>query len=218
MVKASLTLVENQKQIESKINKALKKEVDAAVAKAARRLKAPITELLRNAILSQPEVNSLQGSGQLAAEFGLPDGRRRISQLIDIWTQGIKIVKKNATVRGSQINAGLSVTMVQRDFEDVIQSEAAIVRTAKGQELPWLEWLLRFGDRIIIRDYDVSFNRGQQKRSRSGLAVMVKGRGKRWRVPPQFSGTPRNNFVTRALESIDEDVSKLVEAQLKAAV
>ena len=47
---------------------------------------------------------------------------------------------------------------------------------------------------------------------------MVQGKGKKWRVPPEFSGTPRNNFVTRALDSIEDDIVKLMERKLKGAI
>lgn len=210
-----LTLVESSKQIEAKINRALLIEVNKSINKAAIRMVGPIRETVKGAIFSQPEVSSLSGA-QLAGEFGLPDGRERIESIIDIWVNNITVVKKNATARGGQINAGLTINMIQRDYKDVLASSLATIRTLKGQELPWLEWLLRFGDRAIIRDFEVSFDRGRLARSRSGLAIMVETKGKRWRVPPQFAGTPQNNFVTRALDTVQDDVFKIIETHLRA--
>ncbi len=215
MANIRLTLVESSKQIEAKINKALLIEVNKSINKAAIRMVGPIRQAVKASILSQPEVASLSGA-QLAGEFGLPDGKSSIEGIIDIWVNNITVVKKNATARGGQINAGLTINMIQRDYKDVLASSFATVRTLKGQELPWLEWLLRFGDRAIIRDFDVSFDRRRLARSRSGLAIMVEGKGKRWRVPSQFAGTPQNNFVTRALDTIQDDIFKIIETHLRA--
>lgn len=215
MANLRLTLVESSKQIQAKISRAILKEVNKSINRAAVRMVGPIRKAVKEALLDQPEVLSL-GGGQLAGEFGLPNGRDSIENIIDLWVNNITVVKKNASSRGGQISAGLTITMIQRDYKDVLSSSFASVRTAKGQELPWLEWLLRFGDKTIIRDFEVSFHPGRLARSRSGIAIMVGGKSKRWKVPPQFSGTPQNNFVTRALDDVQDDILKIVETQLRA--
>lgn len=215
MVKVRLTLVESSKQIEVKINRALLREVNKAMTRVATRIIGPIRSTVKAAILAQPEVASL-GGGQLAGEFGLPDGKNKIENIIELWVKNITVVKKNATLRGGQINAGLTLNMIQRDYKDVLSSPFATVRTLKGQHLPWLEWLLRFGDRAIIRDFEISYDRRRLANSRSGLAVMVGREGKRWSVPSQFSGTQQNNLVTRALDTIQDDVFKIIETHLRA--
>ena len=175
MVKAQLTLLENSRQIESKINKALKKEVDFATLRTGIRVVGPVKKLVRNALLAQPEVVSLDGK-RLAGEFGLPNGGSRINNIIQVWLNNIQFKSKKTTIRSGKINNTLQLTMIRSDYSDVLTLPDASITTEKGQILPWLEWLLRFGDRVIIRDFDVSFQRGRLGRSRSGLAVMVKGR------------------------------------------
>ena len=213
MVKAQLTLLENSRQIESKINKALKKEVDFATLRTGIRVVGPVKKLVRNALLAQPEVVSLDGK-RLAGEFGLPNGGSRINNIIQVWLDNIQFKSKKTTIRSGKINNTLQLTMIRSDYSDVLTLPDASITTEKGQILPWLEWLLRFGDRVIIRDFDVSFQRGRLGRSRSGLAVMVKGKSKKWRVPSEFAGTATNNFVTRALDSVQSDIEKLVEKEM----
>lgn len=104
--------------------------------------------------------------------------------------------------------------MVDSSYKDVLVSQAANLITEKGQSLPWLEWLLRFGDKAIIRDYTIGVARNSA-RSRTGRAIMVKAASKRWKVPSQFAGTAQNNFVTRAIDSIEPSIIKLVETSLR---
>lgn len=214
MARISLELVESNAEIEKKIKQALLRDVDKAMAVAVNKSVTPIRNLVKNKLMEQPEVQSLQG-GQLAGEFGLPDGARRIEDIINFWVSNIIVSKKKATASGGRLNAGLSIRLIQRDFEDVLSLNSATVITEKGEELPWLEWLLKFGDRVIIRDYDVYFSKS--RRSRSGLAIMINNK-RSWGVPPQFSGTIENNFVTRALESIEDDIVNILQKQVEMSV
>jgi len=217
MAKATLKLVESDKVIEKRINKSLASEINKALDKASTKLIVPVKTLVKDAIFNQPEVFSLSG-GKLAAEFGLPDGRRRISDIIDVWVNGLIVTKKKAVPKQGQLTAGLTIKMIPRDFADVLRLPQGTIVTEKGQELPWLEWLIKFGDRTIVKDYSVNFDRNKSRRSRSGFAIMQGSKGSTWKVPPEFAGTEENNFVTRALKTIDEDLMLLIEKQLKSVI
>jgi len=217
MAKASLKLVESKKEIEKRIVKALAIDINKALDKVITRSLKPIQDLVKISILNQPEVSSLSG-GQLAGEFGLPDGRNRIESIVQIWTKGIKISKNKAILKNGKIQAGFTINMVPSDYSDVLSSPFAALVTEKGQQLNWLEWLLRFGDRAIIRDYNITFDSSKTKRSRTGIAIMQGARGSTWRVPPQFAGTDNNNFVTRALDDIQDEVTLIIQNQLKSAI
>ena len=54
--------------------------------------------------------------------------------------------------------------------------------------------MLEYGDTIIVANYDYNPQTGL---GRSSLGNMKDGTG--FRVPPEFSGTLTNNFITRAL-------------------
>ena len=64
----------------------------------------------------------------------------------------------------------------------------------EGGDLHWLSWLLTLGDSTIVVGYYYDPETGV---GRSGLGTMSEGGF--FRVPPEFSGTRANNFVTRAL-------------------
>ena len=82
---------------------------------------------------------------------------------------------------------------------------------AKG-DLHWLQWLLERGDEIIVAGYEFGGNSG---RGRSGLGYMTTGGS--FRVPPQFSGTKDNNFISRALvgKAQEQAISKILMGALK---
>ena len=206
-------VLENYKTIDAKIKKSISKEIDIYLSKSVKKVILPIKKIVKKSILNQPEVSSLE-NGQLAAEFGLRDGKNRIENIIDIWLNGIKVSTKKSNLKSGKISAGFSISMIRRDFRDVLSSGFGSIRTKSGQELPWLEWLLRFGDIVIIRDYDVDFQLNTN--SRSGKAVMIQGKGKKWRVPPQFSGTESNNFVTRALDDAENDIINAFKSELRS--
>lgn len=216
MGRLSLQLVESNIQIDRKIRRALIKEVDKVMSTAVNKTVGPIRNLVKNTLMEQPEVRSLDG-GILAAEFGLPDGGRRIEDIINFWVSNIIVSKKKATASGGGIDAGLTIKMIQRDFEDVLGLSSASIVTEKGQELPWLEWLLKFGDRVIVRDYTVFFG-GNRRSSRSGLAIMVKSNKRSWGVPSAFAGTIDDNFVTRALEEIEDDIVNILQKQVEILI
>jgi len=217
MARLQLTasLVENKGVIQRRINRALLPEVDKLMKRLANKIVAPVRRLVRDSILSQPEIGSLSG-GVLAGEFGFRDGTSRVREIVEIWSNSVEVKRTPTKIINNKIIAGISIGMIEQDYSDVLQSPVAKVITRKGQELPWLEWLLLFGDRSIIRGYDVDFNSGSINRSRSGQAVMKEGQGKMWGVPSEFAGTSEHNFVTRAIDSIDNQLIKIIQTQARS--
>jgi hypothetical protein len=81
--------------------------------------------------------------------------------------------------------------------------------------LPWLEWLLLKGNSIIVRNYNVKY--GQNPRSRSGDAIMIDSTSS-WRVPPEFAGTTRDNWTTRALNRVDKDINRIIQQSFESSI
>jgi len=86
------------------------------------------------------------------------------------------------------------------------------VVTEKGESLPWIEWLLKRGDDIIISDYHVV----EGDHGRTGMATMKPGGNyKVSRVNPSFSGTEDDNFVTRALDGKEMEIANILASSLR---
>lgn len=196
------------------INRGITQFVNKKLNIVAHKIVGQLRETIKQSLFDQPEVQSLS-NGRLEAEIGLSDGRKHIEEIINVWVNGIHVKQTKARIVKDQVKASLTIYMIRRDFNDVINHPYAFVYN-KGQKLPWLLWLLTYGDQIIIRDFDVSFNRQHLShgKSRSGQAVMIRKPGGGWRIPPEFSGTRNNNFLTRALDDAENDIIDIISLNL----
>lgn len=216
VIKANLELQENVHEIQRKVIKALKEELDRRLYRLSIKCLDVIKTIIKEGIENQPEYASLD-DGKLAANFGFRDGKARIDSIIQYWLNHIVISTSKTKMQNNLIVAGIQIRGLQIDYEDILKLQEASVITKIGQSLPWLEWLLKFGDKSIVLDYDIMY--GPIPRSRSGKAIMIHNKGDRWGVPPEFAGTPNNNFVTRAIASVqgqlDAALTDIIERGLK---
>ena len=70
MAKSSIRLVETSAQIQKKVERALRSEVNKVLAKSVKSIEAKIKPIIQGALTNSPEIQSLNG-GTLAADFGL---------------------------------------------------------------------------------------------------------------------------------------------------
>lgn len=205
-MKFSLKVLETEQEIQKAVLKALLDDASKIMATASKRLTKKLPLVIETAITSQPEYSSLI-NGTLKDEFGLTNPTVKIDSLLDIWSN-INVTYKKPNISGNQIKSSLSIFAIKSDYSDVLGSAAAEQVTKKGQSLQWLDWLLNQGDKIIIKEYELVSGKG-----RAGNVVMRKNVKGKWGVPPQFAGTPNNNWITRAIQSISGIIDRtLVEA------
>jgi len=171
-----------------------KEKIQARIKKNRPRVRALIKYELFQAIYECPEMNSLR-SGKLKWDFGLDyDPSMAISE-----------AASNAFITRYKTDGAVNIFEFRIDiqpisFLNILSLPEAVQITEKGQELPWLEWLLTYGSTVAVIDgYGVKYNNG----GRSGGAQMVKGYnfGRPFMVDPLYSGTPTDNFITRAISS-----------------
>lgn len=163
-------------------------------------------------IKAQPEYRALLGDGKLVSEFGLEGSEQKLNEILAMWAQDIVV-----TITKVKRAIKLRIEMIQSDFENVLNLEAAKQVTAKGASLEWLDWLLIQGDKTVIRDYTISSKVGPGRKSRTGLAIMVKNTKGKWSVPPEYAGTKTSNWVTRAINRLDDStVESIIEKEIKA--
>ena len=205
-----LKLVESQSDISKKILDAIKAEINKIMISVVLVLQQNIKKSLEDKIKNSRTWQSLE-EGKLRAEFGLPDDiATRLGEILEIWLRQIDVDYK--TVTGTTtLKGGITVGLLETDWNQVLSSDAAIIVTKYGTVLPWLEWLLTYGDKTIIQDYVVIMKPTPQ--SRSGMAIMAQQVGGQWRVPPEFSGTPDNNFITEILESMGPEIELMIEKE-----
>jgi hypothetical protein len=210
-LRGNIFIIESTNEIEGKILRALKPELNKYLEKVFSKVKSRIIDTVVNAITSAPEYNSLL-SGDLKYEFGLPDSDSRVSSILNFWKK-INTDYKSISINNNKLSGGFTITMINSDYSDVINSAAAVLTTEKGVDLNWLEWLLLFGNRTIIKDYVVEF--GVNPRSRTGRAIMRGVQKGKWSVPNEFSGTKNNNWITRAIDSVDTEINSILKEAMK---
>lgn len=211
-IKTSVSVVETDSKIYNDILKALKPQVESYFKAAFNNIKNKLPEIVIQSIKNAPEYSSLI-SGELKAEFGLPDSESRVSAIIDKWNK-IDFSYKRVHISGQSLAGSFSLNMIRENYNDVLSLEAASFVTEKGTQLNWLEWLLLFGSQTIIKDYTVVL--GADPRSRTGMAIMKGVKSGKWGVPPEFAGTANDNWITRAIDAADPQILDLLDQSLRA--
>lgn len=203
----SIKLIESNKDITNKILQTLIPEIDKYLKKALQKIRKSLPNLIIKLIQNTPEYNSLI-NGQLKYEFGIPNAESAVSNIINIWSNNIVIEYNGPVATNSTIKASFSVSLIRSDYADVLSSnDSLVIDTLRGYQLPWLEWLLLEGNRIIVSKYEVKL--GPSKVSRTGNAIM-KSSTKSWKVPSQFAGTSSDNWITRAIENGEDEINDLL--------
>jgi hypothetical protein len=110
----------------------------------------------------------------------------------------------------NNLSGGISINIQPASFVNLLSLQEGFT-TYSGGTLHWLDWLLLKGDSIIIIDYQYNPKIGL---GRSKLGNMKAGGS--FRVPPQFSGSEDDNFITRALtgDMAEGQIMKMLEEVL----
>ena len=195
----SIKLLESDRSIAIKINRALADELGRSLHKAAPRLKSAVSPVIASALYASPEIQSLQG-GTLKADFGLTSDPSQAIVSAVVSSVYVQVVKPTASAQN--IRGGLKLHIQPSDFENLF---GVGVQPTKSGALPWLEWLLKLGDSIIVADFGVEYG----PFGRTGMAHMSKKLAP-FRVSSEFSGTIGNNFVKRALSSVSSEIKNII--------
>ena len=146
---------------------------------------------LYNAIYECPEMESVR-SGKLKYDFGLDsDPTMQIAEAV---SNAFRMSYPKTP--GNEF--GFNIQIQPLSYLNVLDLPGSVQITEKGENLPWLDWLLTYGSTVmIIGTHGVKYTNG----GRSGGAQMIEGYnyGRGFMVDPQFSGTYADNFITRAI-------------------
>lgn len=213
-MEVKLKLLTPQKQINDYIRKELAKRMNQCIPSIISEVKSQLSFYIANKIKSTPEYQSLL-NGKLEADLGLDNVNARLDAIIEQWANNFYVILKPFTYNSRGFSGSFSVCYIERDFSDVLVLSEATVFSLTGN-VPWLEWLLLEGSRILVRDYEVVYNlSGKQAAvSRSGDALMREAAGSKFTVDPQFQGTITNNWITRAFENSEQDISDILTVAL----
>ena len=206
----SLKLLESTDEIEKKINSALSNQINTKLLNNISKISNEIKLLIPKWINEQPEINALL-SGDLIGQFGtLLSPQSIINAIISSVSDSlsISVQKFNNKLQGG----GLEINIQPDNFANLLSiPEGHTIYS--GGDLHWLEWMLLRGDEIIVVGYEYNPKTGI---GRTRLGNMVSGKG--FRIPPQYSGTESNNFITRALigQNQSDEITKIFKKVLES--
>lgn len=191
----TLKLLESEKIITKNINQAIAKYVNDLLSSKQNTILSRAKLLASGWIRIQPEILSLlsSSSDSLAGQFGLTSvgASAATEAIISALESAIEV--KYIPFNNTLTKGGIEINFQPSNFTNLLGlSEGHTVYF--GGDLHWLSWLLTAGDLVIVANYQYNPQTGI---GRSGLGNMIPGGA--FRVPPQFSGTVNNNFITRAL-------------------
>ena len=213
-MKISLNLLETNSYIENQILQSLVQQINPVLNKAANKTTVEIRKLLGEALREEPEYSSLVG-GQLRLEFGIPDVRA-VDDMVNKLAQTANVSIAGVSIKGSSLSGGLTLTALERSsMGGLVGDASAVVVDSKGYSLPWLQWLLYEGNTSIVKNYEVKI--GPSPYSRTGMAIMVDS-DKNWRVPPAFAGTLNNNWVTRAIDRVSNNIPGILQNSFESSI
>lgn len=208
-----LKILDTDSQINTKILTAIIAYLQPVFDKVQLSAQKLLPAFVKQALFAEPEYISLL-SGQLRSELGVPDADTRINRLFDAWSANVNLRKSALSSRAGRLSGGFSLDIIKSDFSDILSlPESVVIDDISGSSIPWLRWLLLEGNQILVRNYTVQM--GNNPRSRTGSAIMVSSQKINWRVPAQFAGTINNNWVTRAIERLDDSLLQQIEKELE---
>ena len=202
----SVILTESTADISKKINVLLSKELNKKIKINRGRAGREFKNIIRGWLDQSIEVQSLLSQGtpaSLNSLFGLPPGSANsaIESIINAIADSIEIKVTNISVN---LTGELVFNFQEKTFANLLALPQGHQITELGADLHWLDWLLTKGDTTVVKGffYDPS-NKG-----RSGGGTMKIGGA--FRVPPEFSGSVENNFITRAFQGKDREITNVL--------
>ncbi len=188
----TIKLLDNLESFSKKINNASSSYINKKIKTQKQNITNKVRNLASKWITSQDEMMAL-ANGLLSGAFGILSGDERIAfnaiHSAVVSSVGVDIILFNNTLT----SGGVIVYFQPSDFANLLSLPEGHTVYENG-DLHWLQWLLQRGDEAIVTNYEYNPKAGL---GRSGLGNMKVGGF--FRVPPQYSGTSDDNFITRAL-------------------
>ena len=206
-----LKLLESDRAIQRAIYESLVEEINGAIKRNKQNTIRTLKRSVATWVGAQPEISSLLskgGFGSLRAQFGLPSIRAEeaVREIVSSVSESLQI---RITPVNTKFKGQIEFNFQPITFLNLLGLHDGHIMTERGQNLHWLDWLLTKGDMTIVTGY--AYTPGNA--GRSGGEVM--NRGGVWRVPPEFSGTVSNNFITRSFVGREKEITTTLQGLLK---
>jgi hypothetical protein len=218
MILGYFRLKESAHEIRRKVLDLISLEIRDIFKAASPKIEAKARSLFIKAISNCPEMVALWNPNDLGGELGVTGVGQKQRDIYNRWLEEITVdfTKVGVEKGGRGITCKLYLNMVADGYHSVLSMMESHYVTEKGVNIPWLQWLLMQGDAKLVMGYDVKWNPQHSGYSRTGTALMIRSKEKRWGIPPEYAGNFDNNFVTRALDTIIPQIMDIIEGEITA--
>ena len=176
-----IEIIEPVLTFQQKTAEEMLRKLNTAIKKSVPNIRTNARSATLNFLRNSREYQSLVG-GKLMGHFGLPhdEATRMVEGIIGTIAENLQVSHTIPVGAARFRTAGdLEISVVEADFSDILSLPEALIYTDKGEILPWLEWLLTAGDRILINTHRVILgdfsNSKFRSRSKKGLMIQAKG-------------------------------------------
>ena len=192
--------------------KGVAEQLNARAFRAKGRIQSRVKAIIERAIHQSPEAVSLQG-GDLQGELGVVNPHQAIAAIVDALQTSMQVNVTDFKSTFSGIDGGIQILVSRKNLSDVLGIDEGSFHSEHGFQIDWLKWLLTAGDAIVVQDYHFAGGDiATFPTSRTGLGIMQR-RGS-WKVPPEFSGTEEDNWLSRALSAVSGEVVEALRAEM----
>ena len=201
----------SRSEFKNNVQAALAKKISNQKGSVQASLNSSIDNIVLNRLISA--VPTIQGDDYY--QLGVPDINERIQSIL-------RTVAANTTITvssgGGKSFFTINIGVLKGDYADLLNLPEAVFtddnKLGNAVVIPWLSWLLLEGTSPVV---DKSFydNKPQYARIPGGGFMINNGF---FSVPASIAGTVDDNFLTRALRGIEDDVIILTKKQLKGLI
>lgn len=211
MITINIELKESATEIQTNIAKGTRDYLNARFPTVLDEIRTLTRKKLYDAITSSPEYISMI-NGKLNIELGLVDANDKLQNILEKWINSVSVQFNKFRISKTNLSGGIKILAVNSDYSDVLFLPDSVLITEKGDILPWLSWMLTYGSNVIIADYRIRF--GPIGRTGGGAMYL----GGSWGISPEYAGTIKDNFVTRSINSIKDDMQKEIAVIIKRCI
>lgn len=179
---------------------------DKALPATATALPIALEPIIQNAVESSPTVIALQG-GDLAQLFAVSIGESYTfaTELITALISEISVSAPPTRISGLTLSSDFTVNMLDDSYSNVLAIPSGSYVTQNGVAIPWLSWLLFYGlSPVLPHAKLISTQRG----------VIAAHADDDLRVLPAYAGVANDNFLTKALDSLNDEITQVIENEI----
>lgn len=154
---------------------------------------------------SSPTYTSLL-YGDLRVEFGLLNPQKDLDQILRDFFDNIKI--EIGSLENKFIRVDINTSFIN-SVDGAYYSFGEI-----GGSVDWLYWLMNAGSNVVVPGFSIIYGEFESPEpSRTGRAIMVPFGS--YTVPSQWAGTESDNWVTKALNGIQDYIFELIKREIQ---